>query len=205
MGPATGRKRKSGCGAPCQMPPPTANSSFSRITSSSPSGGNTRSRSGVIARRNSLISVQQSSSVRSRGHSAASGSQQLIGWHPFIISALCGGLIQSVTRLAHSFSPALFPEGPFNGFCAPVKPRRDGLPLKHCLAGRLRSEKVRRRRIPVRVSAIGRFETLAAAHWRRRIEANRGETRIQADNLSTDRRRREGDRCRHHGRSAPLR
>ena len=33
----------------------------------------------VVAWRNSLISVRQSSSVRSRGHSAASGSQQLIG------------------------------------------------------------------------------------------------------------------------------
>jgi hypothetical protein len=34
---------------------------------------------GGITRRNSLISVQQSSSVSSRGHSVASGSQQVIG------------------------------------------------------------------------------------------------------------------------------
>jgi hypothetical protein len=40
--------------------------------------GNSGSRSGVIAWRNSLISLRQSSSVRSRGHSASSGSQQVI-------------------------------------------------------------------------------------------------------------------------------
>jgi len=59
--------------------PPTANSSFSRITLSGSSRGNSGSRSGVIAWRNSLISVRQSSSVRSSGHSAASGSQHVTG------------------------------------------------------------------------------------------------------------------------------
>ena len=71
--------------------PPTANSSFSRITLSGSSRGNSGSWSGVIAWRNSLISVRQSSSVRSRGHSAESGSQQVIGSIPSSFP-LCGGL-----------------------------------------------------------------------------------------------------------------
>jgi hypothetical protein len=76
--PAAGGSRKfDGDGGLRQ--PPTANSTFSRITFSSSSRGNSGSRSGVIAWRNSRISVRQSSSVRSRGHSAASGSQQVTG------------------------------------------------------------------------------------------------------------------------------
>ena len=70
--------------------PPKANSSFSRITLSDSGRGNSGSRSGVIALRNSLISVRQSSSVRSRGHSACSGSQQVIGSIPSSLP-LCGG------------------------------------------------------------------------------------------------------------------
>ena len=57
---------------------PMANSSFSRITLNGSNCGGSGARSGVIKWRNSLISVRQLSSVRSRGHSAASGSQQLI-------------------------------------------------------------------------------------------------------------------------------
>ena len=71
--------------------PRTANSSFSRITLSDSGQGNTGSESRVIAWCNSLISVRQSSSVRSRGHSASSGSQQVIGSIPSSFP-LCGGL-----------------------------------------------------------------------------------------------------------------
>jgi hypothetical protein len=72
--------------------PPTANSSFSRITLSGSSRGNRGSQSGVIAWRNKL---NQLPAVRprsaSRGHSAASGSQQVIRTIPSSIPA-CGGL-----------------------------------------------------------------------------------------------------------------
>src|SRR5215469_13637242 len=70
--------------------PPTANSSFSRITLNDSGQGNTASRSGVIAWRNSLISVRQSSSVNSRGHSVSSGSQQVIGSIPSSFPLLWG-------------------------------------------------------------------------------------------------------------------
>jgi len=53
----------------------------------------------VIAWRNSLISVRQSSSVRSRGHSAESGSQQVIGSIPSSFP-LCGGLTRKHNTVA---------------------------------------------------------------------------------------------------------
>jgi len=79
--------------------PPTANSSFSRITLSGSICGDSDSRPGVIAWRNSLISVRQSSSVRSRGHSASSGSQQVIGSIPSSFP-LCDGLTRKHNTVA---------------------------------------------------------------------------------------------------------
>ena len=97
----------------CQMPPPTANSSFSRITLSGSGRGNSCSRSGVIVWRNSLISVRQSSSVRSRGHSAASGSQQVIGSFPWSFP-LCGGLTRQPSTVATFSQPKrCFQKAPF--------------------------------------------------------------------------------------------
>jgi len=89
--------------------PPTANSSFSRITLSGSSRGNSGSWSGVIAWRNSLISVRQSSSVRSRGHSAESGSQQVIGSIPSSFP-LCGGLTRKHNTVVLAAGSSIKPE-----------------------------------------------------------------------------------------------
>src|SRR6516165_5803578 len=64
---------------PCTVGSPCPSWNFSRIHFQRFGRGDSVSRSGVIAWHNSFTSVRQWCSVRSRGHWAASGSQQVIG------------------------------------------------------------------------------------------------------------------------------
>jgi len=125
--------------------PLTANSSLSRITLSGWSRGGSGSRSGVIKWRNSLISVRQSSSVRSSGHSAASGSQQVIG-----------GILPSSFPLLWRFDPKAYPDAP-NGGSRASQQSRIGETSRFAIAGAccVGSESLRRCPHAVALGACG--------------------------------------------------
>src|SRR6516225_6871970 len=125
--------------------PLTANSSLSRITLSGWSRGGGGSRSGVIKWRNSLISVRQSSSVRSSGHSAASGSQQVIG-----------SILPSSFPLLWRFDPKAYPDAP-NGGSRASQQSRIGETSRFAIAGAccVGSESLRRCLHAVALGACG--------------------------------------------------